>query len=135
WRTTGDITDLWTSMADIGFRQGDLAPFAGPGHWNDPDMLVVGKLGWGPELRSSGLSRNEQITHITLWSMLAAPLLIGCDLTQLDDFTRALLTNDEVLAIDQDLLGEAAHRTAQDGDGEVWMRALSDGTLAVAAFN
>ncbi len=135
WRTTGDITDRWSSLADIGFRHAELAEFAGPGHWNDPDMLVVGKLGWGPELHATGLTRNEQITHITLWSMIAAPLLIGCDLTQLDDFTLALLTNDDVLAVDQDPLGIAARRTLQDGAAEVWMRPLADGTLAAAAFN
>ena len=112
WRTTDDITDTWLSMSKIGFGQNGLEPNAGPGHWNDPDMLVVGKLGWGPKIRPTKLSHNEQITHITLWSMLAAPLLIGCDLTQLDDFTRALLTNPEVLEVSQDSLGRQARRVA-----------------------
>lgn len=135
WRTTGDISDSWSSMAGIGFSQTVQAPFAGPGHWNDPDMLVVGKVGWGPSLHPTRLTHNEQITHITLWSMLAAPLLIGCDLTQMDDFTMAVLTNDEVIAIDQDPLGKQATRVAQRGQTEVWARSLADGTTAVALFN
>ncbi|HSG68428.1 MAG TPA: NPCBM/NEW2 domain-containing protein, partial [Bacteroidales bacterium] len=90
WRTTGDITDTWSSMAGIGFRQGELAPYAGPGHWNDPDMLVVGKLGWGPNLRDTRLTPDEQYTHISLWALLSAPLLLGCDLAQMDAFTMSL---------------------------------------------
>ncbi|USN97933.1 MAG: NPCBM/NEW2 domain-containing protein [Phycisphaeraceae bacterium] len=135
WRTTGDITDTWSSMSGIGFSQADHAPYAGPGHWNDPDMLVVGKVGWGPSLHDSRLTPDEQVTHITLWSMLAAPLLIGCDLTQLDQFTLALLTNDEVLAVSQDRLGRQATRVFQDGDSEVWVKPLEDGSVAVALFN
>jgi len=135
WRTTGDITDSWSSMAGIGFGQSGLEPHAGPGHWNDPDMLVVGKVGWGPTLRETKLSPNEQVTHITLWSMLASPLLIGCDLTQLDELTLAVLTNPEVLEVDQDPLGVQAHRVAQAEKAEVWMRPLADGSKAVALFN
>ena len=74
-------------MSRIGFGQNGLETYAGPGQWNDPDMLVVGKVGWGPDLHMTRLTPNEQVTHITLWSMLAAPLLIGCDLSQLDEFT------------------------------------------------
>ena len=84
-----------------------------PGHWNDPDMLVVGKVGWGPNLHPTGLTPDEQYTHITLWCLLSAPLLIGCDMTQLDDFTLSLLTNDEVLAVDQDPLGKQATRISR----------------------
>lgn len=135
WRTTGDIVDHWFSVANIGFDQDKCAPYAGPGHWNDPDMLVVGKLGWGPKIRETSLTKNEQITHITLWSMLAAPLLLGCDLTQLEPFTIDLLTNDEVLAVDQDPLGKAAHLKSKIGTTQVWARPLSDGTLAVGLFN
>ncbi|HED65301.1 MAG TPA: alpha-galactosidase [Planctomycetes bacterium] len=135
WRTTGDITDSWSSMARIGFDQDQWSPYAGPGHWNDPDMLVVGKVGWGPSLHPTRLTPNEQITHISLWSLLAAPLLIGCDLTEMDDFTLALLRNDEVLAIDQDPLGEAARRVHEEGDVEVWARPLADGAWAVGLFN
>ncbi|GAB4141665.1 MAG: NPCBM/NEW2 domain-containing protein [Planctomycetota bacterium] len=135
WRTTGDITDLWSSMSRIGFRHDEMVRAAGPGHWNDPDMLVVGSVGWGPDLHPTRLTRNEQITHVTLWSMLAAPLLIGCDLDRLDDFTLALLTNDDVIAIDQDPLGRAARRHGPAGPTEVWVRPLADGSSAVALFN
>jgi alpha-galactosidase len=135
WRTTGDITDRWDSMAGIGFGQDSHEKYAGPGHWNDPDMLVVGKLGWGQGLHNSRLTPVEQRTHITLWCLLAAPLLIGCDLSQLDSFTLDLLTNDEVIDVDQDPLGQAAGRRLQSGSTEVWARPLWDGTLAVGLFN
>jgi alpha-galactosidase len=136
WRTTGDITDTWSSLNRIGFGQKDLFPFAGPGAWNDPDMLVVGKVGWGPRVRPSRLSPNEQVTHVTLWAMLAAPLLLGSDMAQLDPLTLDLLTNEEVLAVDQDPLGKQGRRVAADEDGrEVWARELEDGTRAVALFN
>ena len=135
WRTTGDITDNWYSMSGIGFDHDDKSSYAGPGHWNDPDMLVVGKVGWGPNLRRTRLTPNEQITHATLWSLLAAPMLIGCDLSQLDQFTIDLLCNDEVIAVDQDPLGIAARRKAVDGELEVWARPLFDKTIAVGLFN
>lgn len=135
WRTTGDIQDNWSSMAGIGFGQNGKEEYAGPGHWNDPDMLVVGRVGWGPTLHATRLKPNEQITHITLWSLLAAPLLIGCDLSQLDAFTLALLTNPEVLEVSQDPLGRQAWRVAQDGSTEVWARPLADGTWAAGLFN
>ena len=120
-----NIRDSWWRVTDIGFQQSRWAPYAGPGHWPDPDMLVVGKLGWGPQLHDTHLSHDEQVTHITLWSMLAAPLLIGCDLTSLDDFTLSLLTNDAVIAVDQDPLGRQAWRCAADGAGEIWARPLA----------
>ena len=135
WRTTGDIGDTWKSVSTIGFAQTGKEEFAGPGHWNDPDMLVVGKVGWGANVAPTKLAPNEQVTHITLWCMLAAPLLVGCDLAQLDDFTKALLTNGEVVDIDQDPLGKAGARRAQDGLVEIWTRALHDGTTVVALFN
>ncbi len=135
WRTTGDITDTWQSMSSIGFSHSEKAHGAGPGGWNDPDMLVVGKLGWGPSIRPTRLSGNEQITHISLWAMLAAPLIIGCDLTQLDPFTKDLLMNHDVIEIDQDTAGHAATRRKVSGDAEVWARPLWDGTYAVGLFN
>ncbi|OPX23314.1 MAG: hypothetical protein B1H02_05095 [Candidatus Latescibacteria bacterium 4484_107] len=96
WRTTGDITDTWDSISTIGFSQDRWTPYAGPGHWNDPDMLVVDKvLGWLDGC-GNGLTENEQITHITLWAILAAPLLLGCDLSRMDEFTRNLMCNDEM---------------------------------------
>jgi alpha-galactosidase len=134
WRTTGDITDTWESMAGIGFDQDKCAPYAGPGHWNDPDMLVVGKVGWGPSLHPSKLTPDEQYTHISLWCLLSSPLLIGCDLSQLDDFTLNLLTNDEVLAVNQDALGRQATRVNKDDGFEVWAKPLADSSLAVGMF-
>jgi len=135
WRTTGDITDTWESMNGIGFQQVGHSKFASPGHWNDPDMLVIGKVGWGPRLRDSRLTPNEQYIHITLWTLLASPLLLGNDLTQMDDFELNLVTNDEVLAVHQDPLGKAADRVAKKDELEVWSRPLADGSLAVGLFN
>ena len=134
WRTTGDITDTWGSMTGNGFKSAGQESFAGPGHWNDPDMLVVGKLGWG-KLRPTRLTPNEQYTHISLWCLLASPLLIGCDLSQLDEFTLSLLSNDEVLAVDQDPLGKQAARIAQNGKLEVWAKDMADGSKAIGLFN
>jgi alpha-galactosidase len=135
WRTTGDITDTWESISGIGFSQDRWRPFSGPGHWNDPDMLVVGRVGWGPALRPSNLTPNEQYTHISLWCLLAAPLLLGCDLQNLDEFTLNLLTNDEVLEVDQDPLGRQAARVASDADTQVWAKDMEDGSKAVGLFN
>ena len=134
WRTTGDITDTWKSMSGIGFKQDKAAPFAKPGNWNDPDMLVVGEVGWG-HLHPSRLSPDEQYTHISLWCLLSAPLLIGCDLEKLDEFTLGLLTNDEVLAVDQDSLGRQAACVATNGAVRVFAKDLDDGAKAVGLFN
>jgi alpha-galactosidase len=135
WRTTGDITDTWESMSGIGFGQAGLERYAGPGRWNDPDMLVVGHVGWGPSLHPTRLTPNEQYTHISLWSLLCSPLLIGCDLTQLDAFTLGLLSNDEVIGVNQDPLGRQARRVAARGDAEVWAKEMEDGSRAVGLFN
>ncbi len=136
WRTTGDINDSWGSMAGIGFRQAGHEKYAGPGHFNDPDMLVVGRLGWG-RLHPSRLTPDEQYTHISLWCLLTSPLLIGCDMSQMDDFTLNLLCNDEVLAVDQDPLGRQASRIVQNADPqtEIWAKPLEDGSKAVGLFN
>ena len=136
WRTTDDITDTWESLSNIGFRQqATLYPYAGPGHWNDPDMLIVGKVGWSANLRDTRLTADEQYTHISLWSLLAANMLIGCDVAQMDDFTRALLCNNEVNAVNQDILGQQAKREVQDGDTQIWKRQLADGSYAIGIFN
>lgn len=134
WRTTGDITDTWGSMNGIIHQQLDSWPYAGPGAWNDPDMLVVGRLGWG-SLRPTRLTHNEQYTHMSLWAVCCSPLLIGCDLTQLDDFTLSLLTNDEVIETNQDELGAQAARVAKTARTEVWAKPMSDGSLVFALFN
>jgi len=135
WRTTGDIVDTWESMAGIGFSQDKCSPYAGPGHWNDPDMLVVGKVGWGPNLHPSRLTPDEQYTHISLWCLLSAPLLIGCPIEQIDDFTLSLLTNDEVLDVNQDPLGQAARCIAKGDNWQVWAKDMEDGSKAVGLFN
>jgi alpha-galactosidase len=134
WRTTGDINDSWGSMSGIGFAQAGHEKFAGPGHWNDPDMLVVGMVGWG-RLHPTKLTPNEQYTHISLWCLLNSPLLIGCDMAQLDEFTLNLLTNDEVLDVNQDPLGKQARRVTKNEDLEVWAKEMEDGSLAVGLFN
>jgi hypothetical protein len=134
WRTTGDITDTWESMSGIGFSQDKCSPFAGPGYWNDPDMLVVGRVGWGPNLHPTKLTPDEQYTHISLWCLLASPLLIGCDLSQIDPFTMSLLTNDEVLAVNQDELGIQASPVKKGQGFEIWSKPLADGSLAVGLF-
>ncbi|BCM93996.1 alpha-galactosidase A [Abditibacteriota bacterium] len=124
WRTTGDIGPSYASMTNIGFAQSDHALYAGPGHWNDPDMLFL-----------HALKPNEQLTHLTLWSLLAAPLLIGSDLSKATPFTLDALSNDEMIDIDQDPLGHAAERRAQRGSTQVWSRPLWNGTIAVGLFN
>ena len=134
WRTTGDITDTWASMIGIADQQDGLGLFTAPDAWNDPDMLVVGRLGWG-RLRPTRLTPNEQYTHISLWSILAAPLLIGCDMTQLDAFTLNLLENDEVLDINQSPDARGATRIAHDRNGDVWVRPLADGDYAAVLVN
>jgi len=135
WRTTGDITDTWNSLKEIGFSQGPMAPYSGPGRWNDPDMLIVGQVGWGEKLHTTQLTPDEQYTHISLWCLLSAPLLIGCDISALDDFTLSLLSNDEVLAIDQDPLGKSANCVYKTDDIQIWLKELSDGTKAFGVFN
>src|SRR6266550_4716008 len=126
WRTTGDIRDSWDSMTRIGFGQNDLAPFARPGHWNDPDMLEIG---------NGGMSETEYRTHMSLWAMLAAPLLAGNDLRSMNPEILAILTNREVIAVDQDKLGKQGRRVWKSGDQEIWTRSLSGGAIAVAFFN
>ncbi|KAA8479715.1 putative Ig domain-containing protein [Arcticibacter tournemirensis] len=135
WRTTGDITDTWASLYDIGFRQYKLSAFAKPGRWNDPDMLIVGRVGWSGNLRNTRLTPDEQYTHITLWSLLSSPLLIGCDISQMDDFTLSLLTNDEVIAVNQDVLGRQAERVFANDDYQVYIKQLADGSKAIGVFN
>ena len=134
-RTTGDITDTWQSMSKIGFGQDSIAAYAGPGYWNDPDMLVVGQVGWGAHLHPTRLTPDEQYAHVSLWSLLAAPLIIGADLSTMDNFTLALLNNDEVLAIDQDEAGQQARPVFREDSLEVWARPLANGDWAAGLFN
>ena len=126
WRTTGDIGDKYNSMASIGFSQAGLSPFAGPGHWNDPDMLEVG---------NGGMTPMEYRTHMSLWALLEAPLLAGNDLSSMSADTRNILLNREVIAIDQDPAGRQGDRVYTEGPLEVWSKPLADGSLAVGIFN
>ncbi len=135
WRTTGDIVDTWASVSRNGFSQDRWAPYTGPGHWSDPDMLVLGRVGWGPDLHATHLTPDEQYSHMSLWCLLSAPLLLGCDLAQLDDFTLGLLTNDEVLAVDQDALGKQATQFSNVDGKVVYAKTLEDGSFAVGLFN
>ncbi len=138
WRTTTDIRDVWGRVAnDIGFAQEKWAPHCRPGHYNDGDMLVVGQIGgWNPNnLHPTKLTPDEQYTHISLWCLITSPLLIGCDLEKMDDFTLGLLTNDEVLEIDQDSLCRQAVQVGGEGELKVLAKPLEDGSLAVGLFN
>jgi alpha-galactosidase len=126
WRTTGDISDNYDRMSVIGFSQDGLEKFAGPGHWNDPDMLEVG---------NGGMTTDEYRTHMALWALLAAPLLAGNDLRAMTSETRDMLTNREIIAVDQDPRGSQGRRVWEEGPLEIWARALADGNQAVGLFN
>jgi alpha-galactosidase len=137
WRTTGDITDTWSSMITIGMRNTEIASYNQPGHWNDADMMVLGKVGWGPNVRDTKLNKQEQLTHVTLWSLLGTPILLGCDMGQLDDFTIALLTNTEVNDVHQDPVAKPLRLISKSDDNklQIWAKPLWDGTWAVGLFN
>ena len=133
WRTTGDITDRWEGkhghswgVASIVDRNEPLWPFAGPGHWNDPDMLEVG---------NGGLNDTEYRAHFSLWAMMAAPLIAGNDVAAMSDATRAILLNREVIAVDQDRLGVQGHRVMRSGPQEVWMKPMADGGRTLLLWN
>jgi alpha-galactosidase len=126
WRTTGDINDTYSRMVEIGFSQAGLAKYAGPGHWNDPDMLEIG---------NGGMTEDQYRMHMTLWVILAAPLLAGNDLSKMSPPTLAMLTNKEVIAVDQDPLGKQGDRVSAVGPTEIWSKPLSNGAQAVALFN
>lgn len=136
WRTTRDITDEWNVVTAIGFFQDVCAPATAPGKYNDPDMLVIGKLGkgWGEKVHDSYLTADEQYSHLSLWSILSAPLLIGCDMANIDDFTLNLLTNREVIAVDQDPLVAPAVKIMTE-NGQIWYKKLYDGSYAVGLFH
>ncbi len=127
WRTTGDIRDAWDSMSHIGFdQQIGREKYANPGHWNDPDMLEIG---------NGHMTDTEYETHMSLWSILAAPLLAGNDIRDMKPSIAAILMNKEVIAVDQDKLGKQGTRVSKDGDLEVWAKPLADGGHAVGLFN
>ena len=126
WRTTGDIRDQWESMEKIGFSQIDIASYNRPGHWNDPDMLEIG---------NGGMTAEEYRTHMSLWSLLSAPLIAGNDLNKMSDETKSILMNGEVIAIDQDPAVHPVQRLAKQGDVEVLTRRMADGSTVVGLFN
>jgi alpha-galactosidase len=139
WRTAGDLGGSFEKIGEALFRDGfdlyaesSLQKFG----WNDPDYLLLGYLSnWKGQTVPTPLTPNEQYAHVSLWSLLAAPLIFSGDITRLDDFTLGLLTNDEVLDVDQDALGKPGYRVSKDGPLEVWARTLEDGSLAVGLFN
>jgi len=126
WRTTGDVSPDWDRIAVIGFGQAGLESYSGPGHWNDPDMLEVG---------NGKLTLAENRSHFSLWAMLAAPLLAGNDLPNMKPAIHDILTNRDVIAIDQDRLGKQGTRAYAEGEVEVWTRHLAAGALAIAVIN
>jgi alpha-galactosidase len=143
WRTAGDLGGSFEGIPAALFRDGfdvysknSLHKFGGPGAWNDPDYLLLGFLSnWKGQTVPTPLTPNEQYTHVSLWCLLAAPLIFSGDITRMDDFTLSLLTNDEVLGVDQDELGRPGRRVAVDEGREIWIKDLEDGTKAVGVFN
>ena len=143
WRTAGDLGGSFEGIPAALFRDGfdvysknELHRYGGPGRWNDPDYLLLGYLSdWKGGTAMTPLTPNEQYAHVSLWALVAAPLIFSGDITRLDDFTLALLTNDEIIDVDQDPLGKPGRRVAKSGDLEVWVREMEDGSKAVGLFN
>ena len=143
WRTAGDLGQTFEGIATGLFRDGfdvyannELHRFGGPGGWNDPDYLLLGYLSnWRGQTAPTPLTPNEQYTHVSLWCLVAAPLIFSGDITRVDPFTLSLLTNDEVIDVDQDPLGKPGRRVARHEDLEVWMKEMEDGSKAVGLFN
>jgi len=138
WRTEGDITDNWKAVYSAIKKLADKAAYVKPGNWNDPDILQIGVVGAQSEgeAKRNHLTPDEQRTHFSMWCMLAAPLLIGANMELLDDFTLQLITNEEVIAVNQDALGKAAGlKTVLPNKVEVWTKPLEDGGIAVGLLN
>jgi alpha-galactosidase len=139
WRTNRDIGmpgDMGASIFRIGFAQNGLELWAGPGHWNDPDYLLLGWVtNWNGTMAPTELTPNEQYSYMSLWSLLASPLILGGDITRLDEFTLNVLCNDEIIEVNQDRLGRQGRRVAEGEDQQVWSRDLEDGSKAVGLFN
>jgi alpha-galactosidase len=126
WRTTGDISDSWNSMINIFSLQKDLARYAGPGHWNDPDMLEVG---------NGRMTTEEYKTHFSLWCMIASPLMAGNDLQNMTPETKNILLNQEIIALDQDTLGRQATCYRDNGDYQIWVKTLAGNEKAICLLN
>ena len=135
YRTGPDIKDSWSSLYMTTFTLDKWGPYTGPGHWADPDMMIVGDVSIGPVLHPTRLTPDEQYSHISIFSLLSAPMLIGCPVERIDAFTLNLLSNDEVIAIDQDPLGKAARLGVEDNGMQIWLKPLEDGSYAIGLFN
>ena len=135
YRTGPDIKDSWTSLFLTAFSLDKWGPYTGPGHWSDPDMMIVGDVAIGPTLHPTRLTPDEQYSHVSIFSLLSAPMLIGCPIERLDAFTINLLANDEVIAINQDPLGRPARLVAEREGVQIWLKQLEDGSYAVGLFN
>jgi len=140
WRTMGDIRDNWLFVSTLGFAQNKWGKYASPGHWNDPDMLQFGNSAHPhkpSDFFPTHLTADEQYSQMSLWCLLAAPLLLSCDIASMDDFTLNLLTNDEVIEVNQDPLGEQAKRVVKKRipHYEIWAKNMEDGSKAVGLFN
>ncbi len=135
YRTGPDIRDSWLSLYVSAFTLEKWGPYGGSGHWNDPDMMILGNVTTGSPLHPTRLTPDEQYSHVSLFSLLAAPLLIGCPIEQLDAFTLNLLTNDEVIAVNQDLLGKPARLVSEENGVQVWLKQLENGDYAAGLFN
>jgi alpha-galactosidase len=135
WRTGGDIRDNWRSLKSRLLTQDKWAPYAKPGHWNDPDMMILGYVGWGKDIHPTLLTPDEQYSHVSAWCLQSVPLLLGNDLTKLDAFTLSLLTNDEVIEVDQDPLGKQATTVSKIDSCGVLAKDMEDGSKAVGLFN
>ena len=135
WRTGPDIRDSWLSLYVSAFTLDKWGPYGGPGHWNDPDMMILGNVTTGAKLHPTRLTPNEQYSHVSLFSLLAGPILIGCPIEQLDAFTLNLLSNDEVIEVNQDPLGKSARLVLEEQGVQVWLKQLEDGAYAVGIFN
>jgi alpha-galactosidase len=135
FRTGPDIKDSWTSLYYTTFSIDKWAPFSGPGHWADPDMMIVGEVSIGPMLHPTRLTPDEQYSHVSIFSLLSAPMLIGCPLERLDPFTLNLLNNSEVLEIHQDPLGKPARFLGTENGVQLWLKELEDNNFALGMFN
>lgn len=135
WRTTFDITDSWGSLKSIAFQQYKFAKFTSPGGWNDPDMLLMGWFHAGRELHPSNLTLPEQYTQFTLWALLSAPLVLSCDFSYLDQQTLSIISNDEVIAVDQDPLGKGATQVSEKDGFQIYTKDLYDGNKVISIFN
>jgi alpha-galactosidase len=135
YRTGPDIRDSWNSLYMTSFFLDKWGPYAGPGHWSDPDMMIVGNVTTGQDMHPTRLTPNEQYSHISMFALLSAPMLVGCPIEQLDAFTLNLLTNDEVIAVDQDPLGRSARFLRDTLGVQTWLKEMEDGSYVLGLFH